>query len=184
MRRFLLILILILSFQTLAKTDDISDFEIEGMSIGDSLLDYFSEEEINNAWDNSYDATKFITRSFLLKESDIYDFIQISFKPSLKKIIHGINGVVDYENNFQQCHKPMMKIVSELTLLFPSAEKKDWGKYEFSEGHYFPITFDLNDLSRVMVACYNWNEESDSIDSLKVTLYSEEYQIHLSKQDQ
>ena len=26
--------------------DDISDFEIEGMSIGDSLLDYMSEEEI------------------------------------------------------------------------------------------------------------------------------------------
>ena len=111
-------------------------------------------------------------------------FIQISFKPSVKKIIHGINGVVNYENNFQQCHKPMKKIVSELTLLFPSAEKKDWGKYEFSEGHYFPITFDLNDLSRAMVACYNWNEESNTIDSLKVTLYSEEYQIHLSKQDQ
>ena len=80
--------------------------------------------------------------------------------------------------------KPMKKIVSELTLLFPSAEKKDWGKYEFSEGHYFPITFDLNDFSRAMVACYNWNEESNSIDSLKVTLYSEKYQIYLSKQDQ
>jgi hypothetical protein len=26
--------------------EDISDLEIEGMSIGDSLLDYFSEEEI------------------------------------------------------------------------------------------------------------------------------------------
>ena len=184
MKRLLLILILTFSFQTLTKADDIRDFQIEGMSIGDSLLDYFTEKEINNASDNSYDTTKFITRSFLLKESDIYDFIQISFKPSVKKIIHGINGVVNYENNFQQCHKPMKKIVSELTLLFPSAEKKDWGKYEFSEGHYFPITFDLNDLSRAMVACYNWNEESNTIDSLKVTLYSEEYQIHLSKQDQ
>ena len=26
--------------------DDISDFEIEGMSIGDSLLDYMTEEKI------------------------------------------------------------------------------------------------------------------------------------------
>ena len=26
--------------------EDISDFEIEGMSMGDSVLDYFSEEEI------------------------------------------------------------------------------------------------------------------------------------------
>ena len=46
MKRLLLILILILSFQSWTKADDISEFEIEGMSVGDSLLDYFSEEEI------------------------------------------------------------------------------------------------------------------------------------------
>ena len=46
MKRLLLILILTSSFQSMAKADDIRDFEIEGMSIGDSLLDFFSEEEI------------------------------------------------------------------------------------------------------------------------------------------
>ena len=44
MKRLLLILILTLSFQTLTKADDIRDFEIEGMSIGDSLLDFFNKE--------------------------------------------------------------------------------------------------------------------------------------------
>ena len=48
MKRLLLILILTFSFQTLTKADDIRDFQIEGMSIGDSLLDYFSEDEIIN----------------------------------------------------------------------------------------------------------------------------------------
>ena len=38
MKRLLIILILTLSFQTLTKADDIRDFEIEGMSIGDSLF--------------------------------------------------------------------------------------------------------------------------------------------------
>ena len=33
---------------SLANADDIRDFQIEGMSIGDSLLDYFSEEQIKN----------------------------------------------------------------------------------------------------------------------------------------
>jgi len=42
MKRLLLILILIFSFQSLTKADDIRDFEIEGISVGDSLLDYFS----------------------------------------------------------------------------------------------------------------------------------------------
>ena len=46
--RLLLILILTFSFQSLTKADDIRDFEIEGMSIGDSALDYFTKNEINN----------------------------------------------------------------------------------------------------------------------------------------
>jgi len=48
MRVFIAVLVLIFSFQSWTKADDIRDFEIEGISIGDSLLDYFTEEEINN----------------------------------------------------------------------------------------------------------------------------------------
>ena len=43
MKKLLLILILTLSFQTLAKADDIKDFQIEGISIGDSLLKFSSK---------------------------------------------------------------------------------------------------------------------------------------------
>ena len=58
MKRLLLILILTLSFQSLSKADDISDFQIEGMSIGDSLLDFYSKDKIidnfnNNSYPNS-----------------------------------------------------------------------------------------------------------------------------------
>ena len=48
MKRLLLILILTFSFQTLTKADDIRDFLIEGMSVGDSLLDFFSKNQIEN----------------------------------------------------------------------------------------------------------------------------------------
>jgi hypothetical protein len=54
MKRLLLILILALNIQSLAKADDINDFEIEGISIGKSLLNYFSEETINNAKTHIY----------------------------------------------------------------------------------------------------------------------------------
>ena len=50
MRLFLSLLILIFSLQSLTKADDISEFEIEGMSIGDSLLDYFSEDQLDKAY--------------------------------------------------------------------------------------------------------------------------------------
>ena len=46
MKIFLSVLILFFSLQNLTKADDISDFQIEGMSIGDSALDYFTKKEI------------------------------------------------------------------------------------------------------------------------------------------
>ena len=48
MRIFLSVLVLIFSLQSWTKADDIRDFQIEGMSIGDSLLDYFDKSIILN----------------------------------------------------------------------------------------------------------------------------------------
>ena len=51
MKLFLSIFIFIICFQPWTKAGDIKDFEIEGISIGDSALDYFSKTQIKN---NSY----------------------------------------------------------------------------------------------------------------------------------
>ena len=39
-----LVLILIFNFQSWTKANDISEFEIEGMSIGDSALDFIEKD--------------------------------------------------------------------------------------------------------------------------------------------
>ena len=43
MKILLKFLVLLIFFQSSTIADDISEFEIEGMSIGDSALKYFSE---------------------------------------------------------------------------------------------------------------------------------------------
>ena len=48
MRVFIIVLILTSSLQSWTKADDIKDFQIEGMSIGDSLIEYFSKKDIQN----------------------------------------------------------------------------------------------------------------------------------------
>ena len=50
MKVFIAVLVLIFSLQSWTKADDISDLEIEGMSIGDSLLKYVSENEIKKKY--------------------------------------------------------------------------------------------------------------------------------------
>ena len=48
MKIFILIL-LIFNIQSWTKADDIRDFQIEGISIGDSLLDHMTKKEINSS---------------------------------------------------------------------------------------------------------------------------------------
>ena len=55
MRIFLTVFIIIFSLQSWIKADDIRDFEIEGMSVGDSLLNYMSLEKINSSKRNYFD---------------------------------------------------------------------------------------------------------------------------------
>jgi len=64
MKKLLGILVLGLFLITPSQADDIKDFEIEGMSIGDSLLDYFSANEIKNNKKDYYTNDKFTAVDF------------------------------------------------------------------------------------------------------------------------
>ena len=98
MKRLLLILILTFSFQSWTKADDIRDLEIEGMSIGDSLLDFYSEKEIKQSFVYNYTSDKYETAQFLDSVNFIkYDAVHINFlKADKKMIIQSIQGMKDY----------------------------------------------------------------------------------------
>ena len=74
MRVFFLILIFLFSLQPWTKAADISEFEIEGMSLGDSALNYFNEKELTNKDDVYYYKSKtnklfkFQTKSYRVYE--------------------------------------------------------------------------------------------------------------------
>ena len=98
MRVFLSVLLLIFSFQSWTKADDISDFEIEGISLGDILLDYMNGEEIINIRETYYkdDTYSSITifpndYSFDIK---FYDALVLSYKTNDNKfLLKGISGI-------------------------------------------------------------------------------------------
>jgi len=102
MKKLLGILVLGLFLITASQADDISDLQIEGMSVGDSLLDFFSEEEIKNTtvvdW---YESNRYTTIQILNhKNFKTYEELQIHFetKDSSKKIA-GIDGIINYIKN-------------------------------------------------------------------------------------
>ena len=69
--------LILFSFQASSWADDIRDFEIEGMSVGDSLLDYFSESEIQEYF---YPKSKKFVRTFHKINNGIYERVRIHYK--------------------------------------------------------------------------------------------------------
>ena len=96
MRIFFLILVLLINLQSLSKADNIQDFEIEGMSVGDSLLDFYGVSEIKEAENNpTYypKSKKFKVIFFLSKKKELFDYVNITLKDNDNKyIIYSIRG--------------------------------------------------------------------------------------------
>ena len=116
--------LILFSFQTSSWTDDIRDFQIEGMSIGDSLLDYFSKEEINNNIDNKelvtypsndkYYGMVFENKNFF----QTYESIKIHLRKNDKNFtIVSLTGMIGYPNNFEDCLKTKKKLLKKLKKL-------------------------------------------------------------------
>ena len=110
LRFFISIIILIFSFQSLTKADDISDFEIEGMSINKSVLDYMS---VNEVLDNTlpYFETKrkyYVTG--IVNNLKLYDQVEIYLKSNDKKYI--IKSIIAgiFIDELDQCLKQKKKL--------------------------------------------------------------------------
>ena len=90
---FFWIFILIFNLQSFTKADEIKDFEIEGMSVGDNLLDHFTISEIKNAYKNTYPKSKkFYGLQFLLSNYEVYEVIQVHLKADSNYIISSLIG--------------------------------------------------------------------------------------------
>ena len=176
----IVVLGLLLSFN--ANADDIRDFQIEGMSIGDSLLDYMSEEEIKENVGFVYEDGKF-TVSVYNKSSEMYDMVGIEYKSKDKTYkIHGTQGMIYFENNIEGCYEKQDEIEKEISSMFTESKKEDWGilKLDFGgEGStYRPITFDFKNDHRMSVDCYHLTDSSQK-SNLKVTMTSNELRKYL-----
>ena len=186
MKRLSLYLFLILfTFQTPSQADDIRDFQIEGISIGDSLLDFYDEETIKKNNPKYYKDNEFSTFEFTFKsKSKIYDGLQVLYKTKDKKyIIHSISGAIDCPYDFTICKKAWKKILPNLTEIFQSnSDIIDQGTYNHpadksGESKVSEIIFELKSGDRATIEMTNWSKKIDYIDNLRVNIDTKEVVI-------
>lgn len=132
MKIFILLLILISGFQSWTKADDIRNFEIEGMTIGDSLLNYFNENEIEKKINSNH--TFFykkdfmsISLSFKTGRFKIYDDVGAILKQGDKQYkIYSLEGTLIINNkNIENCYKKQNLKAKEIESIIDSKYKRD-----------------------------------------------------------
>ena len=158
--------------------DDISNFSIEGMSIGDSLLDYMTEDEILEAIEltiNLYTHLKEPNKYaevYLFKDFPVYDKVAVFVKNNSanqylvdkneKFTILQIRGLITYIEDFDSCIEKRNEIAEILSSMFPDTQKtekvfahsSDPSRDSIIDGVY--LNFDSGDV--ISAHCSNFEE--------------------------
>ena len=181
MKKILGIVVLFLLMSTSAYTDDIKDFNIENISIGDSALDYFTEDQIENSeldWFN-YSHKEYSTS--LVAGKGIYDWFLISYKSDDDNfIIEGLAGIlVKKKYDDYKCNKELDTVALDISELFKNTKqgKKQLYKVIYNPRKIFQkpdpsgksivtsISFDFKDEGKIILSCYNMDKATNQIDS-------------------
>ena len=182
------------SFSAPSFADDIRDFQIEGMSIGDSLLDYFSEDEIKNNIIKDYykykSNKKFITVEFNeLPSAKTYDLVQLDLKNDKKYEIYGLSGHIWYKENIDDCYKKQNEIDKELSKIFKGAKREHVSKKKHSVDEsgksnltYIMYWFKSGDYASI--DCTDWSSKmKPRKDNLGVLLVTKKFNDWMRKKD-
>jgi len=183
MKIFLVIFVLLCSSSVFG--DDISDFQIEGISVGDSLLDYFDEKKIES-WEKNYHIGVDNKEFFYVVSDDLnnslYGNLLFTLKQNDKKyIIYGLRGGKFFLEDFNKCLIEKDKIVTEYSNLFNT----DAENYEFiydylDDGKSIAYITDFNlQNGSIRIYCVDWSKVTEENknwgDNLSVTTNTKEY---------
>ena len=181
MRVFFAVLVLIFSFQSWTRADDISEFEIEGMSIGDSLLDYYGEDKITNDLHFPYNSKKFAlwvnpeNTSFF----ETFEGIQVHVKKNDPKyIIHALDGHIFYYGNIKECYPKKKEIKNDVRKLFDNIKEKNGTSKHYldksGKSKVEQTIFEFTSGDSIWVECYDWSEKMQYGDKLSLSIRTKE----------
>jgi len=194
MKKLLGIVVLGLFLITPSQADDIRDFQIEGMSVGDSLLEYFTEQEIENHVEHEYfkfitvNKKKFLAVEFVgLPQLEDYEALQFAIKKNDKKYkIYMVKGMIKFQEDINACYKKLNNIDKDLSGLFKNLSRDTSdsthpadpsGKSTVKSIVYW---FPTNDL--IEIECYDWSKEKGFIDHLRIGATKNEFNKWLNNE--
>ena len=164
MKILLTFLALLICFQSSTKADDIKDFEMEGFSVGDSLLDHYNKDEISNALQMKYPKSdKYIKYQFTISNSE-YDNISFHLKKNDPRFkIYEISGGTFFNKNFTKCKKYKEKVINDIKSITQNLTEDSYRYYyenvEDGKSYADVVEFKYPNGDLIRMWCVNWSEQ-------------------------
>ena len=195
--KFLALLYLFTSFSAFSNEveDNIKKFKIEGMSLGDSVIDHFPGRDVVNNITSKYNhlSDEFhVSELYRHKNFKKYDEVHLVIKSDGEDIlfpIYGISSLIYYENKIENCYAEKDKLVKELGSIFKKdietgIVKVKWfhlkhpsdltGQSDYEESKFF---FDWGFIN---VTCFDMADHMGIVDVLAIDIFDNEVDLWLS----
>ena len=194
MKKFLTILFLSLLLTNPLTADDITDFQIEGISVGDSLLDYMSVDQIKKKlrstttfhYQKEYRNKKFSSIGVkprdlkIPKKFEVYDSIGVIIDTnSTNYEIYALEGTLIWQNgDIKDCYKKQTDVANYIQETIDGKLRRDvWFlEKERLKKHQLSVKYiDLLAGNRrpFQLVCYDINRNGNKYNSLYVAVDSE-----------
>ena len=185
---FKILIFLLINLNVVA---DIKQYEIEDMSIGDSALNFYSENELLKNQQNWF-RQKSVKASEFIGRKGIYDEIQLMYKKKDSTYkIEGISALIKMDIN--KCEGILDQEALKISSSFGSDLKKDYGKRKIKHsydksGKSFVIEkkYKFSNNDQLIIACYYWSNKIKNKDgyndNFRVSLRSKYYSNFLNRE--
>ncbi len=184
MKNFFLIISILFSVVNNSIANNLEDFEIEGISVGESLLDYATEEKIRSIDAGfEYKTDQFTTYRFeKIHELKQYDKLNVSVKKNDKNFkIVGVTGIYYYKN-LDECNKLKKEIQSYIKKEFKIDDSQITKFASDMDKTGKSIIYGIQNylkpypnLESININCYDFTKESSMNANLKVSVNTHEF---------
>lgn len=173
----------------------VKDFKVEGIGVGDSLLTYFSEDDILKLQRKAdimgnpieLEGRVYIDSVFENYEFETYESIQMYYKIDDKKyIIHGVGGGIFYESNAKKCNEKFYEVKKLLSEQYTTPEitefldEKD-GREGMGNSKFNEALYNFEDGSSIKITCKDIDNEVVNVqDYFQLTIFSNEINEHFN----
>ena len=164
MKKLLAIVVLSLFCSNLVLADNVRNYEIEGMSIGDSLLDFMSETEIKNNEIKYFAKKKKYSVTGVINNLDTYNQVEVYYKSKDKKYkIEQITGMI-FIDNLDECLQERETIIKSFGSSFSNLEKNtsvlDYAPDKTGKSKQYQVAYWFNKKnSNMRVECVQFSQK-------------------------